>query len=180
MLWQLFFSFIKIGAFTLGGGLAMIPVMRKEVCEKHKWLTEMDFIDGIAAAQSSPGPIAINIGVYVGYRIAGFRGLIVAVLGSVLPSFISIVLIAAYLYNYAELVLVQKAFHALKPAVISLIAIPLIDMSRKVGLNLRNLWFPTLAMILVAFVNISPMYVILVTIIIAVIISQSKKKEGKN
>lgn len=180
LLWQLFLSFVKIGAFTLGGGLAMIPIMRKEVCEKHKWINELDFIDGIAAAQSAPGPIAINIGVYIGYRIAGIRGMLVAVFGSVLPSFISIIFIAAFLYNYAELVLVQKAFHALKPAVISLIAIPMIDMSKKVGLTLKNSWIPIIGLILVAFLNISPMYVIIVTIAFGIIAAYVKKRKAKD
>ncbi len=180
ILWQLFVSFLKIGAFTLGGGLAMIPIMRREVVEKHKWLSDMDFLDGIAAAQSSPGPIAINVSVYVGYRIKGFAGMLVAVLGSVLPSFVSIIIIASLFSRYAQQELVQKAFHALKPAVVSLIAWPLIDMSKKVGINLKNFWVPVLALLAVAFLNISPMHVILFSVALGLIISFSRKKKEKS
>lgn len=180
ILWQLFVSFLKIGAFTLGGGLAMIPIMRREVVEKHGWLSDLDFLDGIAAAQSSPGPIAINVSVYVGYRIKGIPGMLMAVLGSVLPSFISIIIIANLFSRYAQQPLVQKAFHALKPAVVSLIAWPLIDMSRKVGLNLRNFWVPILALLAVAFFNISPMHVILFSVALGLIINNFQNKQGKS
>ena len=180
MLWQLFISFLKIGAFTLGGGIAMIPIMRREVVEKHQWLTDMDFIDGVAAAQSSPGPIAINMSIYVGYRIKGIPGMLVSVLGSVLPSFTSIIIIASLFTRYAEEPLVRKAFHALEPAVVSLIAWPLIEISQKVGLSWRNFWIPLAALIAVAFAGISPMYVIIVCIALTLIISHINQRRGKN
>ena len=112
----IFLTFFKIGAFTIGGAYAMIPLIRREVVEKRKWITDEDFLNGLAAAQSCPGPIAINLSVYIGLHIKRGWGMAMAVLGTVLPSLISIMVIAALFTQYAEFPLVRKAFHALKPA----------------------------------------------------------------
>lgn len=174
MLLKMFFTFFKIGAFTIGGAYAMIPLIKREVCEKNQWLSEEEFLDGLAAAQSCPGPIAINLSIYVGYHLAKAKGMAVAVLGTVIPSLVSIILIAALFTRYAEQTLVRKAFHGLRPALVAMIAVPLYEMSRKAGLNYKNLWFPLLIAILVGFVNISPAYLILLTIIFAVVQSFRK------
>ena len=168
MLFQIFLSFFKIGAFTIGGGYAMLPLIKNEVCHKKKWLYEEDFLDGVAAAQSSPGPIAVNISIYTGYRVAGVPGMLMAVLGSTLPSLISIILIAMLFHEYADQYYVKKAFSALRPAVVALIAIPLIQMAKKSGLSLKNAWFPLLAAVLVGVLNVTPIYIILATIVYAV------------
>lgn len=174
MLLKMFFTFFKIGAFTIGGAYAMIPLIKREICEKHKWLTEEEFLDGLAAAQSCPGPIAINLSIYVGYHLAKGKGMAVAVLGTVIPSLVSIILIASLFTRYAEQPLVRKAFHGLRPALVAMIAVPLYQMSRKAGMNLKNLWFPLVIAILVGWLSISPAYLILVTIIFAVVQSLRK------
>lgn len=143
----------------------MLPLIRREVCEKNKWLTEEEFLDGLAAAQSSPGPIAVNISIYSGYNTQGFPGMLAAVLGTILPSFIVIIVIAMLFQEYADQVIVRKAFSALEPAVVALIAVPLVDMAKKSGVNLRNIWFPLSAALLVGFLNVTPVIIILVTII---------------
>ena len=168
MLFKIFFSFLKIGAFTIGGAYAMIPLIKKEVCEKQAWITEEDFLDGLAAAQSCPGPIAVNISIYTGFHVKGYPGLLMAVLGTILPSTISILLIAMLFHRYADQVLVRKAFSALRPAVVALIAVPLIDMARKSGLNQKNAWFPFTLALLVGALSVTPVYVILATLAIAV------------
>ncbi len=164
MLWQIFISFLKIGAFTIGGGYAMIPLIRKEVCEAKGWITEEEFLDGIAAAQSCPGPIAVNISIYTGYHVRGRIGMLVAVLGTILPSTVIIMLIAMLFRQYADQAVVQRAFSALKPAVVALIAVPLIQMAKKSGLTLKNAWFPLSIAVLVGLLNITPVYLILLTI----------------
>ncbi len=146
----------------------MIPLIRKEVCQKRGWISDEEFLDGLAAAQSCPGPIAVNLSIYTGYHIRKGKGMLVAVLGTILPSTISIILIAMLFNRYADAVLVRKAFHALKPAVVALIAVPLYEMSRKGGITLANFWFPLGVAVLVGFFNISPIYLILVTIAYAV------------
>lgn len=168
MLWQIFITFFKIGAFTLGGGYAMLPLIKKEVCGKRGWISEDDFVNGIAAAQSAPGPIAVNISIYTGYHVAGFKGMLMAVLGAILPSLISIILIAMLFQQYAQQVYVKRAFTALRPAVVALIATPLIEMAKKSGLRLTNAWFPLLAAILVGYLNITPVYLIVITIVYAI------------
>ncbi|MCD8478841.1 MAG: chromate transporter [Candidatus Cloacimonetes bacterium] len=168
MLFKIFFSFLKIGAFTIGGAYAMIPLIKKEVCEKQAWITEEDFLDGLAAAQSCPGPIAVNISIYTGFHVKGYPGLLMAVLGTILPSTISILLIAMLFHRYADQVRCARLFSALRPAVVALIAVPLIDMARKSGLNQKNAWFPFTIALLVGALTVSPVYVILATIAFAV------------
>ena len=89
-LWSIFLTFMKIGAFTFGGGYAMIPLIQKEAVENHKWVTDEDILNVVAIAESTPGPIAINAATFVGYQVAGFTGAVVATLGVVLPSFLII------------------------------------------------------------------------------------------
>ena len=176
MLLKIFFTFFKIGAFTIGGAYAMIPLIKREVCQKNKWLTEDEFWDGLSAAQSCPGPIAINLSIYIGYHLAKGKGMAIAVLATILPSFIIILIIAMLFQQFAEITLVQKAFHSLRPAVVALIAVPLIQMSRQSGLTLSNFWFPLSVAILVGFFRISPVYLILITIAFAVYQGLKKQK----
>ena len=92
--WQIFISFFKIGSFTLGGGYAMIPLIQQEVVDKKGWLKESEFVEMMAIAQSAPGPIALNTAIFVGYKARGIKGVIFSSLGTILPSFIVILLIA--------------------------------------------------------------------------------------
>lgn len=126
------------------------------------------FSHGLAAAQSCPGPIAVNISIYSGYHVRGKTGMLVALLGTILPSTIAILTIAMLFQRYAEQVLVQKAFTALKPAVVALIAVPLINMAQKSGINLKNAWFPLAIALLVGLAHLSPVYLILITIFYAI------------
>jgi len=178
MLWQLFITFLKIGAFTIGGAYAMIPLIRAEICQRRGWLTDFEFLDGLAAAQSCPGPIAINLSIYIGYHLRGAKGMAVAVLGTLIPSTVSIIIIASLFTRYAEAELVRSAFRALKPAVVALIALPLIDMSRKAGLKLGNLWFPATVLLLVGLADLSPVYLILLTIAVSVLMSLRERRRG--
>ena len=99
---EIFTCFAKIGAFTLGGGYAMMPIIQKEVVEKKRWIDEKDFMDVIAISQSAPGILAVNISIFIGYRLKGVRGSIVATLGSILPSFVIILLIAMFFTSYSH------------------------------------------------------------------------------
>lgn len=146
----------------------MIPLIRREVVEKSGWISEEDFLNGLAAAQSCPGPIAINLSIYVGMHVKGPLGLAAAVLGTVLPSLVSIMLIAELFGSYADQPLVRGAFHALKPAVVVLIAVPLIQMVRSAELNLSNFWVPIAAMVLVGIFGVSPIWLILAAIVFSI------------
>ncbi len=147
----------------------MLPLIRREVVEKQGWLSEETFLDGLAAAQSSPGPIAINISIYVGLQVRGKLGMAAAVLGTVLPSLLTIMVIAELFSHYADNPLVRKAFKGLKPALVVLIAVPLFQMVKNAKLDWTNFWVPILSMALVAFLGISPIWLILAAIVFSVL-----------
>ena len=121
-LWKVFTTFFKIGAFTFGGGYAMIPIIQKEAVEKHGWVTDDDILEIIAIAESTPGPIAINSATFVGYRTCGVLGSAAATLGVVLPSFIIILIVAKCYDKFKENRIVKGCMTGLKPAVVGLIA----------------------------------------------------------
>ena len=176
MLLSIFFSFLKIGAFTIGGAYAMIPLIRSEVVQKKQWMQDQDFVDGLAAAQSCPGPIAINISIYVGYHLQKTKGMLVAALGTLLPSLIVILVIASFFGRIADLEAVRRIFHALKPAVTALIAVPVIQMSKSGGISTYNIWLPVIAAIAVGLMRVNPIYLILLTIVGALLESYLKSK----
>ncbi len=118
---SLFIAFFKIGAFTFGGGYAMIPLIQKEVVDNKKWVTDDDILEIIAIAESTPGPIAINSATFIGYKTCGFFGSFFATLGVVLPSFIIITIIAFFLSNFADITAVKYAFFGIRAGVLALL-----------------------------------------------------------
>jgi chromate transporter len=132
MLFQLFWTYLKIGTFTLGGGYAMLPLIQREVVDKHGWIEEREFVNMIALAQAAPGLIAVNSAIFIGHRIAGWRGVVATVLGAVLPSVVIILLIAVYFSQFKRLESVEAVFKGLRPAVVALIAAAVIKMLKNV------------------------------------------------
>ena len=128
---SLFFTFMKIGAFTFGGGYAMIPLIQREAAEKKGWISREDILDIVAIAESTPGPIAINSATFVGYRAGGFWGALAATLGVVLPSFLIILAISGVLRQFQELKAVQYAFRGIRAGVLALIIRALVSMYRE-------------------------------------------------
>ena len=120
-LWQIFVSFFRIGAFTFGGGYAMIPLIQNEAVEKRKWVTDEDILDIVAIAESTPGPIAINSATFVGYRAAGVLGSACATLGVVLPSFVIILALSFVLSQFQDVQAVQYAFNGIRVGVLALL-----------------------------------------------------------
>lgn len=157
----MFFIFFKIGAFTLGGGYAMVPLIEKEIVDKNKWINREDFIDMLALAQSAPGPIAVNTAVFVGYKVLGIPGVIVTVLGSVLPSFIIILLIAVFFVQVKDNQIVERIFKGIRPAVVALIAAPVIRLGKSAKINKKTLIIPVIAAISVAFLKVTPIIIII-------------------
>lgn len=119
---QVFFLFFKIGAFTIGGGYAMIPLIRNELVDKKKWITGEAFLDNLAVSQSLPGPIVVNFSLMTGYRLLGIKGSLFCLLGTILPSFLIILCIALFLWGYRDNRFIQAAFSGIRPAVVALIA----------------------------------------------------------
>lgn len=148
---QLFFTFFKIGAFTFGGGWAMISIIEKEIVDKHKWLKRDEFLDLLAVAQSLPGILAVNISVAVGDKLRGTRGSICAALGTILPSFLMILCIAIFLTpdliknNHT----ISAIFKGIRPAVVALIIAPVITSAKTAGINWRTVWIPVAVALMV-------------------------------
>ena len=159
-LWKIFAVFAKIGAFTIGGGYAMIPLIRDEM-SRRGWISEEDLPDVVALSQSAPGVMAVNISIFAGHKLRGIKGSIVATLGSVLPSFLIILAIAMFFTAFKDNPWVARAFQGIRPAVVALILVPMVDMARK---SCKKWWAWAIAvasLALVAFLSVSPIYIIL-------------------
>jgi chromate transporter len=126
----LFLTFAKIGLFTFGGGYAMIPLIQKEIIQAHEWLTTKEFVDIIAIAEMTPGPVAINSATFVGYKLAGVPGAAAATLGVILPSFVIIVAFATAFLKFKDAPAAKAALKGLRPAVTALIAAAAISLMR--------------------------------------------------
>ena len=120
-LWRVFFTFFKIGAFTFGGGYAMIPLIQNEAVEKRHWVTDDDILDVIAIAESTPGPIAVNMATFVGSSQGGILGAFLATLGVVLPSFLIILIIAALARGLLKRAGVRAVLGGVKPAIVGMV-----------------------------------------------------------
>lgn len=158
----LFTTFFKIGAFTFGGGYAMIPLIQREVVEKHGWMTDDDILDIIAIAETTPGPIAINSATFVGTKVAGFFGSVMATLGVVLPSFIIITIISYVLELFQSVQAVQFAFNGIRAGVIALVFKALISMYKKCPKDLVSYIVAAFAFLAAVFIDISVIYVLIV------------------
>ena len=149
---QLFLTFFKIGAFTFGGGWAMISIIEREIVDKHKWIEREKFLDLLAVSQALPGILAVNIATSVGEKIKGMRGSIVAAAGTILPSFILILLIAIFLTP--DIIknnrVIASIFMGIRPAVVALIVAPVITSAKAAKLTLKTFWIPVLVAVMIS------------------------------
>lgn len=149
--WQLFASFFKIGAFTFGGGWAMISIIEREIVDKHHWIAKEDFLDLLAIAQSLPGILAVNIATAVGDKLRGRTGGMVAAAGTILPSFLIILAIAIFLTP--DMIknnrVLSAIFMGIRPAVVALIVAPVITSARAAKLTLKTVWIPLVVALLI-------------------------------
>lgn len=157
---DLFFTFCRIGGLTFGGGYAMLPMIQKEIVEEKKWATEEEVLDYYAVGQCTPGIIAVNTATFIGYKVQGIIGAIVATLGVVFPSLIIITIIAALLKNFASYAIIQHAFSGIRVVVIALIISAILKLAKTSIKNSITLIIAILAFISVAFVNLSPIYIV--------------------
>ena len=159
-LWQLFLTFFKIGAFTFGGGYAMIPLIQREAVERRHWVSDEDILEIIAIAESTPGPIAINAATFVGYKTRGFWGAFCATFGVVLPSFVIITLISFVLQEFESLRVVKYAFFGIRAGVLALILKALWSMFQKSPRGVVSYAVMALAFVLVAVLKADVIVVI--------------------
>ncbi len=177
-LWQIFLVFAKIGAFTIGGGYAMIPLIQAEM-SRRGWISDEDLPDIVALSQSAPGVMAVNISIFAGHKLRGFKGSLAATLGSITPSFLIILAIAMFFTNFKDNPWVERAFKGIRPVVISLIAVPMVKMART---SCKSWWAWLLAiasLLLVAFLNVSPIYIILCVMVLGFSITRYNMKKEK-
>lgn len=183
-LWTLYYTFAKIGTFTIGGGLAMMPMMQRELIEKRKWITEEDLIDYYAVGQSTPGIVAVNVSTFVGFKQAGILGGIVSTIGMITPSLVIIMILASLINSISEYPYVQKALRGINVAVAALMTWVIINFARKTIKNLENAVFMLLGFGLVFFLKIPSFWIILSALLIGVILTLavqiSEKRNKKN
>ncbi len=161
-LYKLFTTFFRIGLFTFGGGYAMIPLIENDVVERNGWLKKDEFLDLLAVAQSAPGVFAVNMAVFVGYKLRGKRGALAASFGCVLPSVVIILLIALFFRRFRHIEVVNNIFMGIRPVVVALIAVPVFNVARSAKLGWSTVWIPVVAAFLIVALGVSPIYVIIV------------------
>lgn len=157
-----FKTFFKIGLFTLGGGYAMIPVIESEIVDKKKWVSKEDFLDIIAIAQSCPGVLAINVSVFIGYKMKKVKGAVCTSLGTALPSFLIILAIAMFFHQFQDNKVVAAIFRGIRPAVVALIAVPTFKLGKSAKITLANCWIPIAGALAIWLLGVSPILIILI------------------
>lgn len=159
--WSTFSTFFKIGMFTLGGGYVMILIIEEEVVNKHQWVSKEDMLDLIAIAQSCPGVFAINISIFIGYKLRKTRGALVTALGTALPSFLIILAIAIFFHQFEDNKVVAAMFRGIRPAVVALIAVPTFNLAKSAHLNRYTLWIPIVSALAIWLLGVSPIWIII-------------------
>ncbi len=166
---ELFLTFLKIGALTFGGGYAMMPIMRKEVVETKSWATDDDILKILVISESTPGVLAVNSATFIGYKIAGFKGSLVATLGVVLPSFVIISLISLFIVEFKQLTLVSYAFYGIQAGVAILITRAALKLSKKIHFNLFSVTVLLASMGIALLTGFSVIYILLISAILGII-----------
>lgn len=167
---KLFVSFLKIGAFSFGGGYAMLPLIEKETIEIHGWLTAKEFIDILAVVEMTPGPIAINSATFLGYKVAGVWGSVVATIGVVLPSIVIILIIAHFLSKFKDSPYVDWAFRGIRPVVLGLIVSASITVARNAFIDVKSVIITVVLFYFLAFKKLHPILAIVIAGVIGAFI----------
>lgn len=171
---EMFIAFFKIGAFTFGGGYAMIPLIEEEVVNNKKWLEKEEFMDVLVVSQSLPGALAVNCSIFLGYKIGGLIGAIMALLAVILPSFIIIIIIAAFFMQFRNNYYVNAAFKGITAAVPMLVLVGAISLSKGLEKSTRTIVTIIVALIALTLFDINPIIVIIVSAIYGVIFLRKK------
>lgn len=181
---KLFISFFKIGAFTFGGGWAMIPLIEREVVDKQNWIKWEDFVDALAIAQSLPGVLAVNISILIGNKLRGLKGCLMATLGTILPSFLIILAIAIWFVQTYDNPVVERIFKGIRPAVVALIVSPVFSTAKTARINIKTVIIPIIVALSIWLGGISPIWFVLLGAIGGIlycnhVIASSKQKSNK-
>ena len=199
-----FLIFTRIGAFTIGGGYAMVPLIENELVDKRKWISREDFLDLMALAQTVPGIFAVNIAIFIGYKLKKFWGAFWMALGTILPSFIIMLAIALFFQQFKHIKLgtilpsfiimlaialffqqfkhipaVENIFKGIRPAVVALIAAPTFKMSKSAKISRYNIWIPCVSALLIWLLDFSPIYVIILSGLGGYLYGRYKNKQNQ-
>ena len=173
---NLYFSFAKIGTFTIGGGLAMMPMMQAELIEKRKWITDEELIDYYAVGQSTPGIVAVNVATFVGYKQMGIIGGIFATLGMVTPSLVIIMILAGLINSINDYPVVKKALKGINVAVAALLTSTIINFMKKTIKMFTNAIFMMISFLLVFVLKLPSFWIIIFALFIGVVLTYFEKK----
>ena len=178
---NLFLIFFKVGLFSFGGGYAILPLMQHEVVDVNKWISFQEFMDIVAVSQITPGPISINLATYVGYRIGGTIGSTIATTSVVLPSFFIVLFLSQILLAYGNHPIVVAIFNGVKPAITALILISVYRIGKSANINRYNFVIPLIVAVLIKYFGVSPILIIIATMILGNIfyILKEKKEDDK-
>ena len=179
MLLKFFITCNKIGAFTLGGGYAMIPIMEREFVDKNHWMNRQEFMDIMVVAQTTPGIFSIDMASHIGYKLKGVWGGIVGAMGIALPSIVAITMIAVFFQNFKDNIYVNKFFYGVRPAVVALIAAPCFKMAKTADITWSSSWIPVVSCLLIWLLGVSPIWVILAAGIGGFLWGQYQKRKEK-
>ena len=173
---KLYLAFVNIGAFTFGGGLAMMPFMQRELIEKRGWVTEEELIDYFAIGQSTPGIIAVNVATFVGYKRLGWFGGIIGTLGVVTPSWVIIMLLAGAISSVDKYPLAQKALHGINVAVAALLTSVIVKFSKKTIKSVWNAFFMLIAFVLIYFFKVQSVWIIIAALVTGSLLTLYRQK----
>ncbi|MGI6519072.1 MAG: chromate transporter [Bacillota bacterium] len=168
-LWALFWTFFRIGAFTIGGGYVMVPLIQRDVVDKNGWMSSEDFVDALAIVQAAPGPLAVNTAVYVGYVVRSYAGALASMAGCILPSILVILAVAQVFSQIGSIKIVEAAFSGIRPAVVVLILSAVINIGKPIIKSGPELALSAAAFALVAFAKLSPAVAVFAAALIGVI-----------
>jgi chromate transporter len=161
---ELFYSFLKIGTFTVGGGYAMIPLMEEELVDKRQWMSREEFLDQLALSQSMPGVLAVNMATGLGYRLRGMRGAVSAIAGNIVMPIVFILVLALLFREFRDNIYVERFFMGVRPAVVALIAAPVFRLGQSAKIGWKDCWIPIVAALLIWLFDVSPILIILAAV----------------
>ena len=171
-LFIMFISFFKIGAFTFGGGYAMIPLIEREVVDNKSWITKDEFMDILVIAQSFPGAMPVNSSLFIGYKLGGVVGAIMAILGVILPSFLIILIVAMFFSQFRENPIVDNIFKGITGAVPILVLLAVKSISKSIDKNIVNLLIIILSIVAITIFDIHPVIIIFISAIYGLFLAE--------
>lgn len=155
----------------------MIPLIERDIVNDKKYINREEFLDMLTLAQSAPGPLVVDMAVFIGYRVAGIPGSIMATIGAIFTSFASLLVIAMFFVGLKNNFLVERIFRGIRPAVVALLAIPVISLCRTCNINRKNLFLPVLTVLSIVLFNVNPIYAIIVSALGGILYGYRKRRK---